>query len=191
VERDRVAAWLSTPWLALIGISIFLPTVRSCSHDESPATMLDGPVAMCVLAPYFAAVLLLGVVAVALSFKSAVRACGGASIAIAALAAVLPLPFFERWNSGTMAWAVSAAAAIALCVVAVRARPWPRITTALGAWTFASLPLAGALLDEAVKSEALGHLVGAWTMPASVIAVGLIVLWTRSHAASKRPPTTR
>src|SRR5436305_21359 len=58
-ERSRRAAWLSSPFLWLIGVTLFLPTVRACDRVETPAHLIQGsPMFAGLLAPFLVAELL-------------------------------------------------------------------------------------------------------------------------------------
>ena len=65
MERSRRSVLLSVPPLWLIGVCLFLPTVRACERMETPATLIrGGPILFSgMLSPYlFAAVAALFVI---------------------------------------------------------------------------------------------------------------------------------
>lgn len=143
----------SLPPLWLIGVCLFLPTVRACEKLESPASLLWGspPFFTGLLAPYLVAQLLAIVVVVALARGRVTPLLTRATAVLVGLAsassALLALVGIERRNRlDEQLWSVFAGLCfVAAAFVIVRARrfaPWTRLAHFLAAYTIFTLPMA-------------------------------------------------
>ena len=192
MPNARRSLRLSVPPLWLIGVCLFLPTVRACSKMESPASLLVGDKGafVALLAPYLVAQFLAILTIVALGRDRVGR---GVSIAAAALATaaaassvMLATVFFHSRSVTESLWSLgSAAAFVAGVVVMVRARrlePWARLVRLHAAYAIFTLPLAAFLCRIAVE-DGPGKLgIGAPLFVAAVVA--LAALHLRPRAAS-------
>jgi uncharacterized membrane protein len=148
----RRALKLSVPPLWLIGVCLFLPTVRACEKMESPASLLWGspPFFSGLLAPYLVAQLLAIVVIVALA-RGRVTAWATRAVALfvvlsGASAVLLAVSGIDRPCAAEVLWCLLAALSfVAAIVVMLRARaldPWLRLERFVAAFTLMTLPLA-------------------------------------------------
>ncbi|HEX8954492.1 MAG TPA: hypothetical protein VF945_21705 [Polyangia bacterium] len=185
----------SLPPLWLIGVCLFLPTVRACSKLESPAQLLWGskPLFVAMLSPYLVAQLLVivGVVALArgrvgpllLRAATALAALAGAS------AAVLAILGFDGRDLAAQLWRVFAGVCLAGgALVLVRARrlePWTRLDRCYAAYTIFTLPLGALAARIVVGDGPLRVGVGAWGFLAAVAA--LVVVHARALRAARDP----
>jgi hypothetical protein len=175
---------LSVPPLWLIGVCLFLPTVRACEKLESPASLLWGspPFFTGLLAPYLVAQLLAIVVIVALSRGRVTRLATGAAAVLVALSGassvLLAVSGIDGHRPAEAAWCVGAGAAFAAAfAVMLRARtlePWTRLCRFVLAYTIFTLPLA-TFLARIVVSDGVHRVgIGAFAFLAAVAALALV-----------------
>ena len=148
----RRALKLSVPPLWLIGVCLFLPTVRACEKMESPASLLWGlpPFFSGLLAPYLVAQLLAIVVIIALARGRvspwATRAAALFVVLSGASPVLLAVSGIDGHRSSEALWCLFAAVSfVAAIVVMLRARsldPWLRLERFVAAFTLMTLPLA-------------------------------------------------
>ena len=182
MERSRRSVLLSVPPLWLIGVCLFLPTVRACERMETPASLIrGGPVLFSgMLAPYLFAELLAILCIVALARHRLTPFLRRATLAAVALsgasACVLTyMSFFPESNHTEQQWGVFDLACIAAAVAAVwrarRAGEWTRQARALVAFTFLTLQMAVFLARIGITDgpRHLGY--GAWPLFAAVVAL--------------------
>jgi hypothetical protein len=155
MPTGRRSLMRSLPPLWLIGVCLFLPTVRACEKMESPASLLWGskPFFAALLAPYLVAQLLVVIAVVALARGRVGKLVTGATaalvVAAGASAVVLTLTGFEHSNGTEQAWSCFAAGCfVAGVAVMIRARsfePWNRLAHFYAAYTIFTLPVASLL----------------------------------------------
>jgi hypothetical protein len=196
MPTGRRSLMRSLPPLWLIGVCLFLPTVRACEKMESPASLLWGekPFFLGLLAPYLVAQLLvvLGIVALARGRVSPLVTRATATLVVlagasAALLAVIGLE--KRTGAVDQAWSVFAggcfAAAVAVLVRARSLEPWTRLAHFYAAYTIFTLPLAS-LLARIVVGDGW-HKVG-YGAPLFLAAVAaLAVVHARTLARTRDP----
>ena len=144
------------PPLWLIGVCLFLPTVRACETIESPAQLLttEKPWFLALLAPYLVAQVIAVVATVALARgvvgRRSTIATAVAALAAGASAVMLALVGFEAHaRLGEQIWSLlSGVVFVAGVAVMWRARtlePWARLQRLHAAYTIFTLPLAALL----------------------------------------------
>ncbi len=168
MPTGRRSLMRSLPPLWLIGVCLFLPTVRACERMESPASLLWGekPFFLGLLAPYLVAQLLVVITIVALARGRVspfiTRATAILVMLAGASAALLSVTGIEGRNATEQAWCVFAggcfAAAVAVLVRARALEPWTRLAHFHAAYTIFTLPLA-ALLARILVGDGI-HKVG-------------------------------
>ncbi len=183
---------LSLPPLWLIGLCLFLPTVRACEKLESPAQLLWGskPLFVALLAPYLVAAPLVVVGVIALGRARVTPPLGRAAIALAvgaaASAAVLAALGLDGRDFVAQLWrAFAALALVAGAVVLVRARrlePWARFGRTYAAYTIFTLPMAALLARIVVADGPQRCGVGAFVFLAAFAA--LVVVHARQLVSS-------
>lgn len=180
----RRALKLSVPPLWLIGVCLFLPTVRACEKMESPASLLWGspPFFAGLLAPYLLAQLLAIVVIVALArgrvTPLAMRAAALLVVLSGASALLLAVSGIDGHRPSELLWCLFAALAfVAASVVMLRARtldPWTRLARLIAAFTLMTLPLA-AFLARIVVGDGVHKVgIGAFAFLAAVAALAVV-----------------
>jgi hypothetical protein len=172
MERSRRAALFSVPTLWLIGVCLFLPTVRSCDHMESPAQLVRGnpPFMGGLLSPFLLAELLAILVIITLARGHVGKWIGRATLAlvvlVAASPAILGVCDFTSRHIEEQAWGlVALAALVAAAVVLWRARrvtSFARQAHFLAAFAFLNLPLATLLTRMLVEDGRRNVGVGGW-----------------------------
>ena len=152
----------SAPPLWLIGVCLFLPTVRACSKMESPASLLggDGGFFVALLSPWLVAQLLgiLAIVALARGRVGRGITVGSAILTLSAAASSVVLAAvscFDRAKLSEQLWSCAAGVAfVAGVVVMWRARrlePFARLSRFVAAYTLFTLPVAALLCRIAVE----------------------------------------
>jgi hypothetical protein len=153
-QRSRLGALFSTPFLWLIGVATFLPTVKACERVESPASLIRGgplPFSL-LLSPFVVAELL----AVIILLAGLLRAEPSRRWWLATLALVVPAfsspatlvyCFCDKPTHLTdqlyiLGSALASLAALVILIRGVRADGWGRILASVRAFTVLSLPLA-------------------------------------------------
>lgn len=187
MDRSRVSVLRSAPPLWLLGVCLFLPTVRACERMTSPAELVRGSDAAmaALLSPYLVAELLCIVVVVALAARLT-RPLLAAAAALTVGAATSPvmfawMGFADRDLFGGGSGVAGALALLGGMLVLVRARrrlAWERLAALLRAYTLFALPLGLELLRVGVSSPRdLGP--GGWLTVAAVAALAAIALAPR------------
>jgi hypothetical protein len=172
MERSRRAALFSVPPLWLIGVCLFLPTVRSCDHMESPAQLVRGqPLFMGgMLSPFLLAELLAILVIVTLARGHVGKWIGRATLALVVLTAASPAILgvcdvasrrIEEQAWGLVAFGAIVAAAVVLWR-ARRVTAFGRQAHLLAAFAFLNLPLATLLTRILVEDGRRNVGVGGW-----------------------------
>lgn len=197
MERSRRAALWSVPPLWLIGVCLFLPTVRSCDHMESPAQLVRGqPLFMSgMLSPFLLAELLAVVVIVALARRHVGKWLGRAALSVGLLAlaspAILAVCDLATRHLDEQAWGLFAVGNFAVAAwVLWRARAasgFDRLALVVGAFTAATVPLATLLARILVEDGRRNVGVGGWCFlaaTAALVAIQLALLRSRDTIAS-------
>jgi hypothetical protein len=194
-ERCRRAALLASPFLWLIGVTLFLPIVHGCDKVESPAALIRGNLHFLpLLTPFLCAELL----AILLLVPLLRRVEPSRRWWLAALATVLPVfaspvmvallcfdghapTLGERLLGG--AALLPALLSAAVLVIGARRRGWPRLLSTVAAFTGLTLPLTTffifGLIDEHLR----------YVYSGSVAFVGAMLALTILTAASLRAIT--
>ncbi len=162
MPTPRRSIRFSVPPLWLIGVCLFLPTVRACSKLESPAQLLvdDKPWFTALLAPYLVAQLIaiLAVVALArgLVSRRITIATALATLAAGSSAVMLTIigfdehPHLEDQIFSVLA-GIAFVAGVAVMLRARRLEPWTRLSRLHTAYTIFTLPLAALLARIAIE----------------------------------------
>ena len=193
MERSRRSVLLSVPPLWLIGVCLFLPTVRACERMESPATLIQGgpwPF-LALLSPYVVAELLAVLAIVALARNRLTPLITRATTALVVAAAsssiwVIVVAYFDRRHPRELAWGLFAvgcvAAAGVICWRARRQEAWTRQARLLTAYTLFTLPLGTMLVRMGIEDglHRLGY--GAYGFLAALVA--LVVIHSRQFVRS-------
>jgi hypothetical protein len=190
MERSRRAALFSVPPLWLIGVCLFLPTVRSCDHMESPAQLIRGGKWLFMsgmLAPFLLAELLAILIIVMLARGYVGKWIGRATLAVvvasAASPATLALCDATSQHLDEQAWALLGfAALIGAAVVLWRARAvteFERQAHYLAAFALLNLPLATLLTRILVEDGRRNIGVGGWIYLGASITLAAIHLRRR------------
>jgi len=171
------------PPLWLIGLCLFLPTVRACERLQSPADFLVGDKGwfIALLTPYVVAQIL-GILAIVALARG--RVGRGISVATAGLvlaggssAVALSMVGFDGRRFDEAVWSCLAGAAfVAGVLVMARARhlePWTRLARLHAAFTIFTLPLAALIVRIAVGDGL--HKIGVGA-PLFVVAVAALVV---------------
>ena len=184
MSGPRRSLKVSLPPLWLIGLCLFLPTVRACEKLESPAQLMWGekPLLVAMLSPYLVAQLLviLAVVALARGRVGPLVARGTAALAVvaAASAAVLAILGIDGHDLTAHLWRVFAGVClVAGAVVLVRARrlePWTRLFRDHAAYAIFTLPMAALLARIVVEDGPHRVGVGAWAFLAAYLALAVV-----------------
>lgn len=157
MPNARCSLRLSVPPLWLIGVCLFLPTVRACSKMESPATLMRGDHGFFValLSPYLVAQLLGILAIVALARGRVGRGLGVSSAILTLLAAASTVTLAvvglgERSPHFTeRLWSCAAGIAFLGGVLVMwrarRTEPFERLARLHAAYTIFTLPLAALL----------------------------------------------
>jgi hypothetical protein len=173
MERSRRAALFSVPPLWLIGVCLFLPTVRSCDHMESPAQLIRGGKWLFMsgmLAPFLLAELLAILIIVMLARGYVGKWIGRATLALvigcAASPVILAVCDVTSHHLGEQAWALAGFGAVAAAAVVLwRARAvtaFARQAHYLAAFAFLNLPLALLLVRILVEDGRRNVGIGGW-----------------------------
>lgn len=183
--RDpRRSLKMSLPPLWLIGVCLFVPTVRSCERLESPAQLLgdSSPLLALLLSPYVVAQLLVVVAIVALARGRVGRLTTASTAALAALTAtsagMLALVAFDRHDLSAQLWrSFAACCLVAGAIVYARAlgrEPWARLWRLHSAYVLFALPMA-ALLARIVVGDGPHRVgAGAWLFLAAFGALAVV-----------------
>jgi hypothetical protein len=196
MPASRRSVMFSLPPLWLIGVCLFLPTVRACEKLESPASLLWGspPFFTGLLAPYLVAQLLAIVVVVALArgriAPLLTRAAAVLVVVSGASSALLAIVGLERRNHlDEQLWSVFAGLCfVAAGVVMVRARrlePWTRLAHFLAAYTIFTLPMA-TLLARILVGDGL-HKIGYGAFVFFAAYAALVGVHVRTLGAARDP----
>lgn len=197
MQRTRRALF-SVPPLWLIGVCLFLPTVRSCNHLESPAQLVRGePLFMsALLAPFLVAELLAVLVIVSLARGHVGRWIGRATWALVVAAAASPVAMavcdLSTRHLREQAWALVPLGALAAAAVrSWRARSrtsFARQAELIGAFALVNLPLATLLARILVSDGPRGVGVGGWLYLAASAALLAVHLprWQRRELGPPR-----
>ena len=194
MSGPRRSLKFSLPPVWLIGVCLFLPTVRACEKLESPAQLLWGakPAFVALLSPYLVAplLLILGVVALGRGRVAPLLARVTAVVAgiAGSSAAMLTWLGFDGHDAATELLRGFAGACLAGgAIVMVRARrhePWTRLVRLHAAYTIFTLPLAAFLARILVGDGPRGVGVGAWCLSAAVAALVVV----HASALGRAPP---
>jgi hypothetical protein len=189
MERNRHATFLSAPGLWLLGVSLFLPTVRACERMESPASLVrDSWPFAAMLAPYLLADVLLVLVVIALCRVVVPRFCSRAMLALVPLAAASPACLVyagldhPHGNDATLAIVagLSLIVAVNVWIFALRGAGWRRMALLVATFAILSTPL-GCLLALIVFEDGPHRVgIGAYTGLVAFCwldAVALLALW--------------
>jgi hypothetical protein len=172
----------------LIGVCVFLPTVRCCQRMESPASLVrEGPLLFAgLLAPFFVAELLCILGIVALARNRTTRLLTGATIALvfAAAGSGSLFGFMSLWDKHSPfehAWGVLMLTLVAAgMVMMMRARwqnSWARQADLYAAFTLFALCLA-IQMARIVADDGVRHLgIGGWLYLAATGALVAIHAW--------------
>ena len=195
MANPRRTLRLSVPPLWLIGLCLFLPTVRACERMESPAEFLAGDKGwfIALLMPYVVAqgLAILAIVALArgrigrgvsAATAALVLAAGASSVALAMVGLDGHRLDEELWSGG------AGAAFVAGAIVMLRARrlePWARLARLHAAFTIFTLPLATLLVRIAIGDGLHKIGIGAPLFVAAVAA--LVVVHARALARAPDP----
>jgi len=182
----------SLPPLWLIGLCLFLPSVRACETLESPAQLMGGakPLFILMLSPYLVAQLLVVVAVIALARghagRFATRATAALVVVTSSSAAVLAILGFDGHDLVAQLWRLGAAvccvAGAFVFVRALRAEPWTRLLRLHTAYVIFTLPMA-ALLARIVVGDGPARVgVGAFAFLAAFAA--LVVVHARAFVSS-------
>lgn len=188
MERSRRSVLLSVPPLWLIGVCLFLPTVRSCERMESPAMLVrGGPLFFSgFCSPYLFAELLAVLAIVALAGQRVTprlqRATLAAVVLSSASAVILAAMGMRAVvSAGERVWSLFAAG----CVIAAfttlwRARrddQWSRFAASLRAYVVLALPMTTHLARIGIEDGA--HRLGWGAYVYFVAAAALCVIHVR------------
>jgi hypothetical protein len=184
---------LSLPPLWLIGVCLFLPTVRACEKMETPAQFLldDKGFFLALLTPYLVAgaIAVLGIVALARGEVSRRISMATAGLVLTAGASTVTLALvgLDGRHLVELFWSVwSGVAFVGGVIVMLRARrlePWTRLARLYAAYTIFTLPLA-ALLCRIAFDDGLRKIgFGAPLFVGAVAALALIHARTLSSRA--------
>jgi hypothetical protein len=176
MERSRRSVLFSLPPLWLIGVCVFLPTVRCCERMESPASLVyGGPYLFAgLLAPFFVAELLAN--------RTTPRLTAATVVLVFLSAASGSLfGFMSLWDKHSPfehAWGVLMLTLVAAgLVMLVRARfcqSWARQADLYAAFTVFALCLA-IQMGRVVAEDGLRHLgIGGWLYLAAVAALVVV-----------------
>lgn len=188
--QPRRAASLSSPFLWLMGVTLFLPLVKACERVESPAQLVsDGaPLFLALLSPFLVAGLLAIVILVAL-LK---RVEPSRRTWLAALSTVLPVlgspsvlsfVFLDKPRGFVdYAYAAGSAEAILLAlfvlVVGARRRGWARLMSTVAAFTILSLPMTIFFVHGLIE-DGVGHIyVGGVTFTVAMLGLSLLTVFS-------------
>ncbi|HEY2746112.1 MAG TPA: hypothetical protein VGL86_15860 [Polyangia bacterium] len=185
MPTPRRSIRFSVPPLWLIGVCLFLPTVRACEKLESPAQFLVGDKGwfVALLAPYVVAqlVAILAIVALARGFVS--RRINIATTLLVLAAGASPVALTLVCFDGTprlieLIWSgLAGVAFLAGAAVMLRARklePWARLQRMHAAYTIFTLPLAALLARIAVEDGLHKIGFGAPLFLAAVAALAIV-----------------
>lgn len=195
MERSRRSVLLSVPPLWLIGVCLFLPTVRACERMESPATLIKGGTLLfgAMLLPYVVAELLaiLTIVALARNRLTPLMTRVTAALVVVSSASAIFLTVtgvIEAHRAVEQAWGMFAGACLAAAAAtawrARRADPWTRHARLLAAYALFTLPLATLLARIGVEDGVHKLGVGAWLFFVAVAA--LLAIHARPAVPSLR-----
>jgi hypothetical protein len=185
-NRSRLQALLSTPFLWLIGVALFLPTVKACERVESPASLLRGELLPWapLLSPFLVAELLAVIVLLALLLHAVpsrrwYRATLALTLPLFASPATLVYCFLERPTHLTdqlfaLGSTLAMGLAAAVLVRGARGDGWRRIGSCLSAYTILTLPLAIWFLCICVEDHGRTMYAGGWCFFAGVLGLGVV-----------------
>jgi hypothetical protein len=192
MEPSRRAALLSAPPLWLIGVCLFLPTVRSCDHLVSPAQLLrNDPLLMSgLLSPFLVAEALAIVVIVCLVRGHLGKWLRRAAAALVVLSlsspALMLLALVVQISHGSASEHLTSDVCAVLAVYAAlvgglaflwRARRvdgFDRLVKLLAAFTVTTLPSAGLLTLELVEGGPKQVGIGGWGFLGATCALVVI-----------------
>jgi len=184
MSGPRRSLKFSLPPLWLIGLCVFLPTVRGCQTLQSPAQLMWGaPLPLiAMLSPYLVAQLLVIVAVVALGRGHAgplvTRATAALAGVAATSAAVLAILGFDGHDLAALLWRVFAGVClvggVAVLGRARRLEPWTRLVRYHAAYAIFTLPMAALLLRIVVEDGPRRVGVGAWAFLAAFLALAVV-----------------
>lgn len=175
---------LSTPCLWLIGVTLFLPSVRGCHEMQSPAQLMaEDPLRNVFwLSPFLVAELLAILTLIpllkkvepswriwGLSLATVIPAFGSPAFFLVIVEREKPL--FQWYAAGA---ALSVGLALALIVSGARKRGWPRHVHLLAAFTSLTLPLATFAAQIFIMDGPKAVSIGAYTFVAATAGLTLL-----------------
>jgi len=196
MSTSRRSLKLSLPPLWLIGVCLFLPTVRSCNKLESPAQLLSDskPLFAMMLSPYVLAQLLVVVAIVALGRGAVGRFATWATATLVGLAAssagVLAALPFDGHEFDDQLWRVFAGLSLVGGAIvyarALRRDEWTRLWRLHSAFVLFTLPMAALLTRITLHDGPHGVGFGAYLFLVAFDALAVVHLlsWRRDRLRS-------